>query len=140
VQWLPRFKLKTHEETNTQQVYRLVVAKSGSNLQKADKETGISGRSTKTVEQVSAQTTLLSFADYLSDRLDQPVADQTGLSGLYSIHLEWMPDTAAATGVVAAGPSIFTAVQEQLGLRLVSGKAAAGLVVVDSIEKSPTDN
>ena len=68
------------------------------------------------------------------------MVDQTGLTGVYSIHLEWMPDSAAATGVDAAGPSIFTAVQEQLGLRLVAGKAAVRLLVVDSIEKYPTDN
>jgi uncharacterized protein (TIGR03435 family) len=59
---------------------------------------------------------------------------------VYGIQVEWMPDTAAATGVDAAGPSIFTAVQEQLGLRLVAGKTAVQLVVVDSIEKYPTDN
>lgn len=135
-----RFKLKTHQNTKEQQVYRLVLANRGPNLQKAERETGISGRSTKTVEQVSARTTLVSLAEYLSERLDRPVVDQTGLSGVYSIHLEWMPDTAAATGVDAAGPSIFTAVQEQLGLRLVAGKAAVGLVVVDSVEKYPTDN
>ena len=68
------------------------------------------------------------------------MVDQTGLTGVYSIHLEWMPDTAAATGVDATGPSIFTAVQEQLGLRLVAGKTRLQLVVVDGIEKYPTDN
>jgi uncharacterized protein (TIGR03435 family) len=135
-----RFKLKTHRDAKEQQVYRLVRANSGPNLQKAEKETGISGRSTKTVEQVSAQTTLVSFAEYLSERLDRPVVDETGLSGVYSVHLEWMTDIAAATGGDSAGPSIFTAVQEQLGVRLVAGKAAVGFVVVDSIEKYPTDN
>jgi len=135
-----RFKLKRHQDTKEQQVYRLVFVNRGPNLQKAEKETGISGRSTKTVEQVNAQTTLPRFAEYLSERLDRPVVDQTGLTGVYSIHLEWMPDSAAATGVDAAGPSIFTAVQEQLGLRLVAGKAAVRLLVVDSIEKYPTDN
>lgn len=129
-----RFKLKTHEDTKEQQVYRLVLANSAPNLQKAESETGISGRSTKTAEQVSARTTLVSFAKYLSERLDRPVVDQTGLIGVYSIHLEWMPDTAAATGVDVAGSSIFTALQEQLGLRLVAGKAAVALVVVDSIK------
>jgi uncharacterized protein (TIGR03435 family) len=135
-----RFKLKTHQDTREEQVYRLVLANSGPNLEKAEKETGISGRSTKTVEQVSARITLASFAEYLSERLDRPVVDQTGLAGVYSIHLKWMPDTAPAAGVDAVGPSIFTAVQEQLGLRLAAGKAAVRFLIVDSIEKNPTDN
>lgn len=135
-----RFKLKTHPDTKEEQVYQLVLASGAPRLQTAEKETGISGRSTKSVVQVSAGTTLANFAQYLSERLDRLVVDQTGLTGAYGIHVEWMPDTAAATGVEAAGPSIFTAVQEQLGLRLVAGKTAVPLVIVDSIEKYPTDN
>ncbi|MDP9169809.1 MAG: TIGR03435 family protein [Acidobacteriota bacterium] len=135
-----RFKLKTHEDTKEEQVYRLVLANNGPKLQKAEKETGISGRSNRTADQVNAQTTLSHFAEYLSERLDRPVVDQTGLTGVYSIHVEWTPDTAPATGVDATGPSIFTAVREQLGLRLVSGKTPVQLLVVDSTEKYPTDN
>lgn len=135
-----RFKLKMHEETKEEQVYRLVLANGGPKFQKAGEETGISGRSTRTAEQVNAQTTLGDFAEYLSERLDRPVVDRTGLTGLFSIRVEWTPDTASAAGVDATGPSIFTAVQEQLGLRLVAGKTPVRLVVVDSIEKNPTDN
>ena len=135
-----RFKLKVHEDTKEEQVYRLVLANGAPKVQKAEKETGISGRSTRTVEQANAQTTLAHFAEYLSERLDRPVVDQTGLTGPYSIHVEWTPDTAPATVADATGPSIFTAIQEQLGLRLVSGKSPVQLVVVDSIEKYPTDN
>ena len=135
-----RFKLKVHHGTKEEQVYRLVLANGGPKIQKAEKETGISGRSTRTAEQVNAQTTLAHFAEYLSERLDRPVVDQTGLMGLYSIQVEWTPDSAPATGVDTTGTSIFTAVQEQLGLRLISGKTPVQLVVVDSIEKYPTDN
>jgi len=135
-----RFKLKTHEDRKEEQVYRLVLSNNGPKLQKAEKETGISGRSDKTADQVNAQTTLAQFAEYLSGRLDWPVVDQTGLMGVYSIRMEWTSDTAPATGVDTRGPSIFRAVQEQLGLRLVNGKTNVRLVVVDSIEKYPTDN
>jgi uncharacterized protein (TIGR03435 family) len=93
-----RFKLKTHQDTKEEQVYRLALASSGPKLQEAEKEIGISGRSTKTAEHGSAQNTLASLAEYLSERLDRPVVDKTGLSGVYRIHVEWMPDTAAATG------------------------------------------
>jgi uncharacterized protein (TIGR03435 family) len=130
-----RFKLKTHDETKDMQVYRLIVAKGGAKLEKADQASGISGRSTKTTEQVTARITLASFAEYLSQKLDRPVVDQTGLAGVYKIQLEWGPDT-----VDAAGPSIFTAMPEQLGLRLAAAKTGVRVVVVDGIEKTPADN
>ncbi|MDE3198539.1 MAG: TIGR03435 family protein [Acidobacteriota bacterium] len=137
-----RFHLKTHEEMEKEQVYRLVVAKlvnTNPNLRKADKETGISGRSTKATQQIDARTTLVNFAEYLSEKLSSPVIDQTGLTGAYSIHLEWTPDTVASPGV-DAGPSLFTAVREQLGLRLRAGKMSVKLLVVDRVEKDPDAN
>ena len=130
-----RFKLKTHDETKEMQVYRLVPVKGGAKLEKADQANGISGRSTNTSERVTAQVTLASFAEYLSQKLDRPVVDQTGLAGAYKIQLEWSPDTADATG-----PSLFTAIQEQLGLRLAAAKTGVRTVVVDGIEKTPADN
>jgi uncharacterized protein (TIGR03435 family) len=130
-----RFKLKTHDETKEMQVYRLVVAKGGAKLEKADQADGISGRSTKTTERVTARVTPATFAEYLSQRLDRPVVDQTGLAGVYKIQLEWSPDTADA-----AGPSIFSAIQEQLGLRLAAARTGVRVVVVDGIEKTPADN
>lgn len=135
-----RFKLKTHDETKEMQVYRLLVTQGGPGVKKVEKESGISGRSTKTTEQMNARTTFAGLAEYLSERLDRPVIDQTGLTGPYNIQLEWAPDTTVPAGADAAGPSIFTAVQEQLGLRLAAGKMAVRLIVVDNIEKSPTDN
>jgi uncharacterized protein (TIGR03435 family) len=68
------------------------------------------------------------------------VVDQTGLTGAYNIQLAWAPDTAVATGADPLAPSVFTAIQEQLGLRLAAGKTAVRLLVVDHIDKSPTDN
>lgn len=135
-----RFKLKTHDDTKEMQVYRLLAAQGGPGLKKAEKESGISGRSTKTAEQLNARITFGGLAEYLSERLDRPVIDQTGLTGPYEIQLQWAPDTTLAAGADAAGPSIFTAIREQLGLRLVAGKMAIRLIVVDSVEKSPTDN
>jgi uncharacterized protein (TIGR03435 family) len=113
----------------------MVVAKGGARLEKADQADGISGRSTKTTERVTARVTLSSLAEYLSQKLDRPVVDQTGLAGTYKIQLEWSPDTADATG-----PSIFTAIQEQLGLRLAAAKTGVRMVVVDGIEMTPADN
>lgn len=69
---LDRFNLKTHDETKEMQVYGLVVAKGGPKLKRAEQATGISGKSTKTTEHVSARTTLAGLAAYLSERLDRP--------------------------------------------------------------------
>jgi uncharacterized protein (TIGR03435 family) len=135
-----RFRLKKHDETKEMQVYRLLVAKGGPKLERMEKDSGISGKSTMTTEQVSARTTLSGFAEYLSERLDRPVVDQTELGGAYNIQLAWTPDTVVQAGAAAVDPSIFTAVQEQLGLRLAAGRMGVRVLVVDYIDKNPTDN
>jgi uncharacterized protein (TIGR03435 family) len=87
------------------------------------------------------------LADTLAGFLGDPVANQTGLVALYDLKLEWTPDAAleAPNGAdidaaAEPGPSFFTALQEQAGLRLESGKASADVIVVDHIERAPTGN
>jgi uncharacterized protein (TIGR03435 family) len=60
------------------------------------------------------------------------VVDRTGLTGRFDVELSWTPDAAAADG---AGPSIFSAIQEQLGLKLVPEKAQVEVLVVDHVEE-----
>jgi uncharacterized protein (TIGR03435 family) len=76
----------------------------------------------------------------LSNSLGAPVIDKTGLTGFYDFSLEWTdPLARPASGnpqPVDAGPDIFTAVQDQLGLRLEPGKGAVEVVVIDHIEKA----
>jgi uncharacterized protein (TIGR03435 family) len=90
------------------------------------------------------------LADALSAIMDRPVIDRTGLSGMFNdVKLEWVPDeTQYATWGVGAykrlasdpsGPSLFTGIQEQLGLRLDSTKGSVEVLVIDSAEK-PTEN
>ena len=62
------------------------------------------------------------FAGQMLLSLDRPVIDRTGLTGRFEIHLEYVRDAGAATVTDDAGPSIFTAVQEQLGLKLSPDK------------------
>jgi uncharacterized protein (TIGR03435 family) len=71
------------------------------------------------------------FAEVLSRVMDFPVVNQTGIDGQFDLKLEW---TSAETG-----PSIFIALQEQLGLRLASRKTAVDVVVIDHVEK-PSEN
>ena len=80
------------------------------------------------------------LAEGLKRIFDRPVVDKTGLSGTFDIELSWTPDTTLLpTGVPApppttsAPPSIFTAVEEQLGLRLVSDRAEIDILVIDRI-------
>ncbi len=70
-------------------------------------------------------------------QLHQPVVDKTGLSGTFDIHLEWTVDTSNAAGDSdqSDGPSIFTALREQVGLKLESTRGPVDVIVIDHIEK-----
>jgi uncharacterized protein (TIGR03435 family) len=91
--------------------------------------------------------TIEQFAKMLGPWLGRPVVNKSGLTGLFEIHLEYAPDETAlfdekaptSTTNELRGPSIFTAVQEQLGLRLDSGRGPGEFLVIDRIER-PTPN
>jgi len=94
--------------------------------------------------------TMAEFAARLLTRVDRPVVDKTGLTGRYDIHLEYSMinsgpvslnggEGAVALPPDSGGASIFSAVQSQLGLRLVSDKAPIDVIVVDSVER-PSEN
>ena len=87
--------------------------------------------------------TLAKFADSLSGFLDHTVVDNTGLEGKYDVRLEWDDEhrggRSASLGTAyrrgRTGQTIFTAVQEQLGLRLEAREGAVGVIVIDSVER-----
>jgi len=100
--------------------------------------------------------TIATVVNFLTQNLGRPVIDKTGLSGLFDLKLEWTPGAEQALGPFgpevpagpgggapppadAAGPSIFTALQEQLGLRLESTKGPVEVVVIDSAAR-PSEN
>jgi uncharacterized protein (TIGR03435 family) len=76
--------------------------------------------------------TVSSFAGSLSRNIDRPVLDMTGLTGTYNIRLAFKPANAPPED---SGPTIFTALSEQLGLRLEARKGPVEVIVIDSIEK-----
>jgi uncharacterized protein (TIGR03435 family) len=78
-----------------------------------------------------------SFAFCLSDTLGRTVLDETGLTAKYGIDLEWTPDE--LQGTPDSGASIFTAIQEQLGLKLESTRAPVQTFVVHHVER-PSEN
>jgi uncharacterized protein (TIGR03435 family) len=78
--------------------------------------------------------------------LDKPVVDQTGIKGRYDFTLKWAPDFSQFGGHVPppteapdAPPSLFTAVQEQIGLKLDTTKTMVDVLVIDHVEK-PSEN
>ena len=72
----------------------------------------------------------------LANALGRPVIDQSGFTGVFDLHLEFAPITAPPDN---PGPTLFTALQEQLGLRLESQKGPADFLVIDHAEK-PSEN
>jgi uncharacterized protein (TIGR03435 family) len=86
------------------------------------------------------------IADYLGNVVKSPVEDRTGLTGIYDVHLEFVPDSSGtepnATGPAASDPGtgIFDAVQSQLGLKLTPKKVPVETLVIDHLEKIPTEN
>jgi uncharacterized protein (TIGR03435 family) len=128
-----RFHLAIHRETKQGSVYSLVVAKNGPKL--ADHSgPGISGIGASSDAAKGAiagtKTTMARLAEYLSGLAGRPVIDNTGLSGDYDFKVEWPND---ATG--ADGPSPFTALQEQLGLKLITTKGPIETIVIDRAER-----
>ncbi|HXB68951.1 MAG TPA: TIGR03435 family protein [Candidatus Acidoferrales bacterium] len=145
-----RFKLALHRETKEARIYALAVAKNGSGLpkglQKAESTSGLTGNSSRTRHHAAGNVTMAQFADYLAQQVGRVVLDQTGLGGPFAIALDWVADDGAnpepATGAdgAAAGPSLFMALQEQLGLRLGAQRGPVEMLVIDRAEKVPTEN
>ena len=134
-----RFGMRAHTETREVPAYALVIAKSGSKLKgPSDTASGISqfGGSTGEVKWANSPLTDLKFL--LAKETGRPVVDHTGLTGKYDFVLEYTPADDAATDE-SGRPSIFTALEEQLGLKLVATKQPVEVLVVDSIEQ-PTEN
>jgi uncharacterized protein (TIGR03435 family) len=154
-----RFHLKVHIETKTLPIYELVVAKGGPKLTPTTHEPPPDpnakpgdppkhgGRITMGPDFFTGQDLAVgSVASELGYIVQRTVIDKTGLTGKYDMSLKWTPEEKAmAAGSDSsdagtdAAPSIFTAVQEQLGLKLVSSKGPVETLVIDHAEM-PTEN
>jgi len=130
-----RFHLTIHQETRVRPAYDLVVAKSGSKLQ----PTQSNGKSIGTGNTYfnGQGLTMTLIAEELSRIAGRIVVDKTSLSDRYDLKLQWSPDDAPATDTSA--PSLFTAIQEQLGLKLEPAKEPVSVLVIGHIEP-PTPN
>jgi uncharacterized protein (TIGR03435 family) len=128
-----RFKLQVHR--GELPAYSLVVGKGGAKLQRttSDHSSASDGRGLITDRGVTSAM----LATQLSTQLERIVVDKTGLTEKYDLKLEWVPELDADS---ASGPSVFTAIQEQLGLKLESTKGDVEVLVIDHIERVPTEN
>jgi uncharacterized protein (TIGR03435 family) len=140
-----RFKLAAHFETKMLPGYALLVAKKGAKLKPSEKKDGTS-MTTNDGMLDGYGMSMKSLANMVANQLQGPVADMTGIEGAYDIKLEWSREDArsgAGDGGDAKSPdtrpSIFTALQETLGLRLEGRKVPVEILVVDRIEKTPID-
>jgi uncharacterized protein (TIGR03435 family) len=156
-----RFQMTLHKETKEIPVYRLKAAKSGPKLKPGteqpkyandeERQAGLEKQAREMMAKMRAgggtgntrsignvNATLEQFAEALSRNLDRPVKDMTQIEGKYDFHLSWAPESGMRDG--ESGASIFTAIQEQLGLRLEAGNEPVELLVIDKVEKVPTSN
>ena len=127
-----RFKLALHREARLRSVYTLTVGKDGAKLHEATDEGG--GSTAEVGHLVFKGASMPALARRLSQQLHAPVADMTGLKGIYDFTLDWQQDESVL------GASIFTAVQEQLGLKLEAKKDQVDVLIIDHAEKIPTAN
>ena len=140
-----RFQLRLLRETKELPEYALVVEKNGPKLHQPEGAgNGMRiGRGRITTQAVSMEH----FAGNLGKLLGRTVVDKTGLQGNFAFTLEWTPDASQPMGVLGpspavpddSGPSIFTALQEQLGLKLEPQKGPVEILVIDHVEK-PSEN
>ena len=137
-----RFGLVLRVENRDMPVYVLKIGKDGHKLAASNEGPNMrTGRNN--MEAIGADVSMLVRA--LSGQLGRPVIDETGLTGGFSFTMQWTPEAApqapgeAPTAAESGGSSIFTAVQEQLGLKLDSKRAKAPVFVIEKIEK-PTEN
>jgi len=141
-----RFHLVAHTVVKQLPGYTLTLAKGGSKLQPAPPDTH-SGWGAGTGDIRASAISISLLADLLSQQLHQTVLDQTGITGRYAFHLQWASDQPsarpAAPGTEAPEPSALpalpTALEEQLGLKLIPTKLPTTSLVIDSAQP-PTPN
>jgi uncharacterized protein (TIGR03435 family) len=136
-----RFRLKFHREMREIPVFALVVGKNGDKLRETPAGTtdsggaiGVNGRNQTMTLKRATLAVVASGIESIS-LLDRPVVDETGLSGYYDVKLEATPEFRISGDSQPGDVSVFTAVQETLGLRLEPRKAQVQVLVVDQVEK-----
>ena len=142
-----RFKLVAHVETREQQVYSLALLRGDGRLGPQLKPSAPAGGSSpgfpsasvaNGTARINGRVSMDTFALMLTSSVfNQRVINRTGLSGEFDLDLRFTPDSSPAPA--PEFPSIFTAVQEQLGLKLEASRGPVEVLVIDSVERPPPD-
>lgn len=150
-----RFQLKFHNEKRELAVYAITVAPGGPKLTKSTAQPndpggfGIQGPNAQGVTVMGRNLTIAGFATWFQASVtDRPVVDQTGLTDRYDMRLKWTPDESqfeqfrgtgmsipAPSDAADAPPNLYTAIREQLGLKIEATRAPDGVMVIDHVEK-----
>jgi len=138
-----RFQLKFHRETKEMSVYALVTGKNGPKLKEHAADTPImrmnsKGRDLQMTFTGSPMEQLVAQLSHIPG-VDRPVLDETGLTGQYDFQLNLSAEPGGNPATGTGGESVFTAIEEQLGLKLESRKAPIGILVIDHVER-PSGN
>lgn len=145
-----RFRLTFHREQRTMSVYALTAAKGGPKLQAAAPDAPPNGASCEHLGVCNFRNEPFQhFSRWLQLVLDKPVVDKTGITGMFNFTLRWTPDESQFTSMGIhvppaadnpnAPPGLFTAIQEQLGLKLEPQKIPVQVLVIDHVER-PSEN
>ncbi len=136
-----RFNLRYHREPRISSVYVMSIAKGGPRIKQAKLAADAHGAHMfyplEPGNMQSHSTYMWQLIEELENQLNCIVRDETGLEGTYDYTLEWTPDDQAHAE--SSGPSLFTALKEQLGLKLEMQKRPVDVVVIDHIER-PSPN
>ena len=137
-----RFQLALHRETREMPIYALLVARDGLKIKETEPGRGSFSFARGHIEAKAGA--LAPFADRLSQMLDRPVIDYTNVPGVFNFTIDWSPDqpmtNPADDSASPAGPSIFTALQQQLGLRLEARRGPVEVLVIDRGNRAPVEN
>jgi uncharacterized protein (TIGR03435 family) len=141
-----RFQIQLHREMKELPVYELVVGKRGPKLKESPAESISSNRQTSSkqaIQMIAVHETLAHLANMIAIYAGRPVIDKTGLTKTYDFALDWIQegphDNARPDASDPAGPSIFTALEEQLGLKLEPQKKPTEMLIIDRAER-PSEN
>lgn len=148
-----RFQLTFHKDTRELSVYEIVVGKDGPKITSTAVQgplPGLGFRNLNPVDLVVRNATLADFAALMQSAvLDKPVVDHTGISGRYDFELKWTADQGqletfggirnAPTEAPDAPPDLYTAIQQQIGLKIDSTKSPVEVMVIDNVTK-PSPN
>jgi uncharacterized protein (TIGR03435 family) len=140
-----RFGLKLHKEARVMQVYAMTLAKGGPKFQQAQTEGSYVLERNNPVILNAHHARMSDLAQEMSAQIGRPVVDETGLAGQYEIHMDVTPYVTQASAGNNGGQLdvigiLFTGLQDLLGLKLEARKENVDVLVIDHVEKTPTEN